>query len=560
LAGGTLPEGHYRLTVRGAASRAIHDSAGNTLDGNGDGLAGGDWVRAFTVSPNTAPTAVSLANAISAIAENTSTVTRLKVADIVIADDAYGTNLITLSGADAASFEVDGTELFVKAGVVLNYEQKATYTVTVTVADASVAGSTPVTVGYTLSLIDVDETPATPVVVLSHDTGSSDSDRVTSIGLLDITALIPAAKVEYSINGGAHWTGAFAAVEGANSVLVRQSDADGNTSMAAELAFTLDTGAPAAPSASLFNDTGFSTTDSVTKDGRASILFTERDYRVEVRKVGTVDWALLAAGTSPGDAPVTLVSVLPALIQGRNDFVFRVTDLAGNISPNNLFGFTYDNVAPSAPVARLSADTGTSATDRITTIGTLVAATPFETGAKVEYRQTYPTTQRWTSAFVPISGPNAVEIRQTDQAGNVSETSLYSFTLDSSAATITGITLPTAGNYSAGQTLSFSVTFSEGVYVSPYNGPAALQANMTPYIELTIGGVKRRASYQSGSGTNTLVFSYKLVAADKAPQGISIASLVSLAAGNSIRDAAGNDSNLNFGARLPSLMPKIYVP
>ena len=130
-------------------------------------------------------------------------------------------------------------------------------------------------------------------------------------------------------------------------------------------------------------------TPSPTKDGRANILFSERDYRVEVRKVGTVDWALLAAGTSPGNAPVTLVSLLPALLQGRNDFVFRVTDLAGNISSDNLFGFAYDNVAPSAPVARLSADTGISTTDRITTIGTLVAATPFETGAKVEYQDAF---------------------------------------------------------------------------------------------------------------------------------------------------------------------------
>ena len=136
---------------------------------------------------NTAPTGVSLANAITSIAENTSTATRLKVADIVIADDTYGTNVITLSGADAASFEVDGTILYVRAGVVLNYEQKTTFSVKVTVGDASVAGSTPVTVDYTLSLIDVDETPATPVVALSYDTGLSDSDRVTSIGLLAIS-------------------------------------------------------------------------------------------------------------------------------------------------------------------------------------------------------------------------------------------------------------------------------------------------------------------------------------------------------------------------------------
>ncbi|NDC64738.1 MAG: hypothetical protein EBZ59_12310, partial [Planctomycetia bacterium] len=49
LTGASLPNGQYRLTVRGSASRAISDSAGNKLDGNADGSAGGDWVRTFTV-------------------------------------------------------------------------------------------------------------------------------------------------------------------------------------------------------------------------------------------------------------------------------------------------------------------------------------------------------------------------------------------------------------------------------------------------------------------------------------------------------------------------------
>ena len=58
---------------------------------------------------NKAPTAVVLTTALtnSAIAENTSTTSRTKVADIGITDDALGTNTITLTGADAANFEVD---------------------------------------------------------------------------------------------------------------------------------------------------------------------------------------------------------------------------------------------------------------------------------------------------------------------------------------------------------------------------------------------------------------------------------------------------------------------
>ena len=42
------------------------------------------------------------------LAEDTDTTARIKVADIVIADDGLGTNDLSLSGADADLFEIDG--------------------------------------------------------------------------------------------------------------------------------------------------------------------------------------------------------------------------------------------------------------------------------------------------------------------------------------------------------------------------------------------------------------------------------------------------------------------
>ena len=39
-----------------------------------------------------------------------------------------------------------------------------------------------------------------------------------------------------------------------------------------------------------------------------------------------------------------------------------------------------------------------------------------------------------------------------------------------------------------------------------------------------------------------------------------VANLVSLAAGNWIRDAAGNDASLNFSSKLPGTMPRIRIP
>ncbi|MFP6614200.1 MAG: SdrD B-like domain-containing protein, partial [Pirellulales bacterium] len=110
---------------------------------------------------NEAPTAAALANAVNALAENTDTGSRIKLADIQITDDAIGTNEISLAGGDAASFEVDGNELFLQAGQVLNFESQVSYDVTVSVEDSSVAGSTPVTVDYTLTITDDNTEPIT---------------------------------------------------------------------------------------------------------------------------------------------------------------------------------------------------------------------------------------------------------------------------------------------------------------------------------------------------------------------------------------------------------------
>lgn len=72
------------------------------------------WVYAPSITPNAAPNAITLGNALSMIDENTSTVARVKVADVVVTDDGLGTNALGVSGADAAFFEVDSTGLYIK--------------------------------------------------------------------------------------------------------------------------------------------------------------------------------------------------------------------------------------------------------------------------------------------------------------------------------------------------------------------------------------------------------------------------------------------------------------
>jgi hypothetical protein len=118
----------------------------------------------FNVTPaNTAPTAAALTNMTSSLPEYTDTLSDVKVANITYVDDGLGTNVLSLTGPDAEFFHIVGNELFLKAGTILDFEPKSTYSVTVTVDDASIGSSPDTSVIYTLTVLDVKES-APPVI------------------------------------------------------------------------------------------------------------------------------------------------------------------------------------------------------------------------------------------------------------------------------------------------------------------------------------------------------------------------------------------------------------
>ncbi|MEB3122948.1 MAG: Calx-beta domain-containing protein [Snowella sp.] len=86
-----------------------------TDDGNG-----GIFEKIFTItvsdlnetSGNQAPTALAFQNLVTGLAENSDTTGGIKVADIAIADDGQGTNILSLSGTDKDSFEIRNNALF----------------------------------------------------------------------------------------------------------------------------------------------------------------------------------------------------------------------------------------------------------------------------------------------------------------------------------------------------------------------------------------------------------------------------------------------------------------
>jgi uncharacterized protein YjiK len=165
-----------QLDAGDALSVADQTHEGVTMDNDGtlytvceDG--GGDvnhpqlWVYKPTNAPNLPPTALLLKNVVSSLPENTSTLGGLKVADITVLDDGLGTNNLAVAGPDAASFQIVGTGLFVKSGVVLDFETKSHYACTVTVDDPAVGATPDASANYTLDLTDVVNENAAPGTV-----------------------------------------------------------------------------------------------------------------------------------------------------------------------------------------------------------------------------------------------------------------------------------------------------------------------------------------------------------------------------------------------------------
>jgi uncharacterized protein YjiK len=149
------------------------DRDGNIYIVNENG--GGDinfpqlWVYSTTSVPNAAPTAVALNNTVVSIQENTSTASPMKVGDIAITDDGLGTNNLSLSGADSASFQITASSLFLKAGVTLDFETQTSYAVTVNVDDTSVGSTPDAAVNFTLTVTDqVVETPAVAALLITE--------------------------------------------------------------------------------------------------------------------------------------------------------------------------------------------------------------------------------------------------------------------------------------------------------------------------------------------------------------------------------------------------------
>jgi len=148
---------------------------------------GGQFEKVFTISVldvNEAPE-VSLANQVTTLAEDTDTTSAIKVADIVVTDDALGEETLSLSGVDASLFEINGTALRLKAATALDYETNPILNVTVAVDDPTVGSNPDDTANLEINITNVNKAPTD--INLSNDNVYENKSPGTLVGALSTT-------------------------------------------------------------------------------------------------------------------------------------------------------------------------------------------------------------------------------------------------------------------------------------------------------------------------------------------------------------------------------------
>jgi S-layer protein len=420
----------------------------------------------ITVSDaNEAPTALALTGQVASIAENTVLTASRKVADIVVTDDALGTEAFTLSGADAASFEIVGTELHLKAGTALNFEAKTAYNVTVTAADAALTGSTPVTAAYALAVTNVNEAPVavadTAVVitgnsvtipVLANDT---DVDAGTTLAISGT----PTASVgTVAVSGGQLVYTAPAGFQGAATINYTVTDGALTSSSTA----TVNVGEPLLTRAAASVNEGQNIVFSVK--GVANTEYSIQLDETGMRAAEVVDGIVKVTTNATGDATLTLPTIVDRTTDGAQSVRANIVGTLSAPVTVSVADTSLNNVAPVATSATLAIAEGAAAVT-----GQLVAT---DADAADVANLTFS-----TASVVPgftLNANGSYSFNATNAAYNtlaVGQTSVQTvaFTVSDNATTAGG------GARTATGTLTITVTGTNDV-------PVVTVANATPTV------------------------------------------------------------------------------
>ncbi|MBX0290372.1 T9SS type A sorting domain-containing protein [Hymenobacter sp. HSC-4F20] len=345
----------------------------------------------------------------------------------------------------------------------------------------------------------------------------------------DIVAVTPAGAITTLLNDGAQIGSANTSIMGiavgaaaAAPPTVTTAAAASITSTSAVLGgnVTTDGGATVTERGVVYSSTNTTPTiGSGTQNSNASGPGTFSES-ITGLTAGTIyyvrAYAINSAGTSYGSVVSFATPVPPATV---------TSIVRASATPTNAATVSYT-------VTFGSSVTGvTTSNFDATTTGTLGTATINSvSGSGTTYTVTVNTGSNGT-------GSGTLTLRLANATGilpGISTALPYSgetYTIDKTPPVVSSVTAPANGTYRSGQTLSFTVNFTEAVVVAG-----------TPQLGLTIGSTSRQASYAAGSGGTALTFSYSVQSGELDTDGITLGSLA--LNGGSLRDAVGNAAAL----------------
>ncbi|WP_428531536.1 Ig-like domain-containing protein [Rhodopila sp.] len=451
LGSGTVSAGTWSITAATTLSEGTNSITATQTDVAGNTSSASTALNVtLDTTPPAAPGAPVLAAASDSGASNADNITNVGRPSF----SGTGENGATVTLLDGSTTIGIGT---VSAGT---WSITATTTLSegtnsITATQTDVAGN-PSSASTALN-VTLDTTPpaapSAPVLAAASDSGASNADNITNVGLPSFTGTGEDGATVTLLDGGTiigsgmvsagAWsiTATTRLSEGANRITATQTDVAGNTSSASSvLNVTLDTTPPAAPSTPdllTLSDTGASSTDNITNvtlpifsgtgENGATVTLLDGSTTIGTATVSGGTWAILSA---------------TPLSEGANSITATQTDVAGNISvASSPLSVTLDTIAP-AVTAFLTIDTGALPHDSVTNTAALNgtgdanAVVTFTEGVTQLGTTTADSTGAWSYTPVLTDGAHSITASETDTAGNSGSASI-AFTLDTAAPVVT---------------------------------------------------------------------------------------------------------------------------
>src|SRR3990167_3603844 len=344
--------------------------------------------------------------------------------------------------------------------------------------------------------------PAAPSLNLLVDSGVAD-DLITNNGSYSIGGVEPGATVEYSTDGTTWSTTPPVALEGSNTILVRQTDVAGNTSPSSSLTFTLDTTASITVSLDDVNSANvanapISGTSDVGPGRTVTLTITDAN--------GNTVTTTAITGT---DGNYSTTADLSNLADGGLSVTASVTDIAGNSASATDGVSLLDTNLPALVIS--AADSNLAAGESTTiTFQFSEAVSGFELGdvsvaggSLSNFSQVDADT--WTATFTQ-SGSDTPSIsvandQYTDLAGNNGSGDDLTLAADTPAPTL--VISAADSNLAAGESTTITFQFSEAVAGFDASDVTVAGGSLSDFTQVD-ADTWTATFTQSGSGTPSI--------------------------------------------------------